>query len=570
MNFRHLRWLFILPITLFVGFYEWVRHYPLHEFIEELLPGWQENFFSVLIMMGIVAVFSHQLFVYIKHLNRELVIEREKLRLAFEHSADAIVVIGHDKIIKKLNLAASRLLGRPQAEFGSLRCYEVLKCNDIYQNPICGSACIADPSLLTKKSSYNVEVSLHCREGQYIPVSISCSAIGQEEAAVLIIRDMREKKRLEEEVEALAKIERGNPGCNSMPELIYILVNKILEVALVDFVIYCVVGEGKPGQEIFAGVTDELEIPVRQKVQQVVQAVLKTGKMETHSGEGVTEPTEAGPAENGLALIAYPVFCCNDNLIGVITCGRLRNLFSVPEMNTITQMVQQVTLVVENHLLYQQVKDGAIIEERYRLAREIHDGLAQGLSYLNLRCKVVADYVRAGRIEKVSQEIEELRQVVKQLYQEARNSILDLKIISAIGQDFADYLANYLIQFEEKASVKTTLVLPGDPVRIARKAEQHVIRIIQEALVNIRKHANASEAEVVISKKPKGLQVRISDNGISFSHSGDDREHFGLIVMQERAALIGATVSVAPGKYGGTVVTVDLPADNGGEDFAAD
>ena len=571
MDFKHLRWLFIVPITLFIGIYEWMRHYPLHEFVEWLFPGWRENFFSVIIMLAVIIVFSHKLFVYIEQLDLKLAIEREKLALVFEHSADAILVIGHDKMIKTLNPAATRLLGRQQEDFGSLSCNDVLKCHDCFQKPICKSGCIADHIWITSQSSSAVEINICTKNGQFIPVSISCSeipsAFGQEDAMVLVIRDIREKKRLDEEVVALTKITDGNPERQSTTELTYSLINKIVDVARVDFAIYTEEKDGKIGQETYAGLKDDLEPAARQKIQQIVQAVLKTGKMEVLSREGTAEPwsAEAGQVEKGLALAAYPVSCCEDTLIGVITCGRFGGSFTVQEMNTMTLMAKQGALIVENHFLYQKVQDGAIIDERYRLAREFHDGLAQGLGYLNLQSKRVADRLQRGDVEQAARELEELRHVIKELYQEARNSILDLKVISV--EDITAYLKNYLVQFEKQASVRTKLVLPEETIRLTHKTELHLIRIIQEALANIRKHANATEVQVVATINSESLQVQIIDNGIGFSLPVDVSKHFGLVIMQERAALIGATVSVVAGESSGTVVIIDLPADKGGGEY---
>jgi len=563
VDFKRLRWLFILPVTLFVGLFEWVRHYPLHEFMEDLFPGWQENFFSVIFMMALIAVFSHKLFMYIKRLSQELMAEREKLRLVIEHSADAILVLGSDKIIKTINPAATQLLHwRTEEVGGRYRCNEILKCHDRHDKQLCDLACLTDTAWSTGMSSSNIEVSIYNRYGQLVPVSISCSVIpstnGQEDATIMVIRDLRDEKRLEEEVEALAKITRRAPGQTSMEEVLSGLVNKIAEVTKVNFVMYTMVDDGQTRLGAHTGLKDDLDTELLQKTHDIEQAVIKTGKVEIL-------------AEKGFALVTHPVHCCSDILIGVITCGRLDGpAFTVPELNTLAHLVEQGAMVLENFLLYRKVQDGATLDERYRLAREIHDGLAQGLGYLNLRSKLIADRLKEGKIEEAAFEIDQLRQVIKELYQETRTSIFDLKIIPADGEDFAAYLKNYLSRFAKQTSTSTKLVLPEETIKLTQKTELHMIRIIQEALANVRKHANATEVEVVVSKSPSGLRVQIKDNGIGFTAPKAGQVHFGLAIMQERAALIGATVSLTQGDPGGTVVTVDLPTGRGGDGYGTD
>ncbi|MDA8234722.1 MAG: PAS domain-containing sensor histidine kinase [Clostridia bacterium] len=556
MDFKSLRWLFILPVAIFVGVFEWVRHYPLHNYLESIFPGWQENFFSVILMMVIIAVFSHRLFLYIKRLNQELLTEREKLRLIIEHSVDAIVVLGLDKTFNTVNPAASRLLGWQVDELVQrYHCEKVLRCHDRNGNSACDLDCLLDNTVSTGIQSSDMEVNICNREGQSIPVSLSCSEIpsnqGQENAVVLVIRDMREKKRLEEELEAIAKINSGTLGHGPLGDVLQGLVNKIIQMTEVDFVVYNGIQDDH-GLRVVAGA--KLSEAAQKYINQIEDATVKTHKMEALAGEG-------------LALVSYPVHC-GEKLSGLIICGRIGvNSFAIAEMNTLNRLVKQVVMVIENFLLYRQVQDGATLDERYRLAREIHDGLSQGLGYLNLRSKVIENYLTEGQVKEAIGEIREVREVVKDLYQEARTSIFDLKLNPATGEGIATFLKNYLSKFENQTTISTKLVLPNEPIKLTQKTELHMIRIIQEALANIRKHAQATSVEVVLVKNPASLKVEVRDNGVGLTAVKDNRTHFGLAIMDERAAIIGADISIAPGELGGTVVAVELPVDKGGDGY---
>ena len=556
MDFKRLRWLFILPITFFVGFFEWIRHYPLHYYLESKFPGWQENFFAVIFMMIIIAVFSHRLINYIKRLNQELLKEREKLRLIIDHSADAIVVLGPDKTFKAVNPAAISLLGWPVDELvDRYLCEDVLKCHD-GENSVCDLACLMDTTISAGITSSDVEVNICNRDGQSIPVSLSCSKIpsnqGQEDAMVLVIRDMREKRRLEEELEAIARITSGTLGQGSQVDILQGLVNKIVQVAHVDFAIYNTL---EKNQGVPVTSSDNLDENIQRSINQIEDIVVTTGKMEVLTGEG-------------MVLVSYPVHCCGGRLTGVITYGRFGEAsFSISAMNTLSRLAKHVMMVVENFLLYQQVQDGATLDERYRLAREIHDGLSQGLGYLNLRCKKIENHLVDGKVDEVLGEIREVRKVVKDLYQEARTSIFDLKLNPGSGDSFVTFLQNYLAKFENQTSISTKLVLPEEPIKLTQKIELHMIRIIQEALANIRKHSHATLVELIVDKNLAGLKVQIWDNGVGLAGVNSSQNHFGLAIMEERAAIIGAEMRVAQGENGGTVVTVELSVGKGGEGY---
>jgi two-component system nitrate/nitrite sensor histidine kinase NarX len=232
--------------------------------------------------------------------------------------------------------------------------------------------------------------------------------------------------------------------------------------------------------------------------------------------------------------------------------------FSNRQKRIIESVASQTALLVENHRLYREVEYRAGLAERARLAREIHDGLAQTLGYLKLRTSQLARWVEKGNSRQVAEAIDELRRLLDEAYVDAREAIDGLRVDLREGR-FDKWLADIYQEFEELSDIRVNVSSPPR-MDLPLEVQSQLLRIIQEALGNIRKHAGAAQVWVDWDTDDHWIVLKIRDDGRGFN----PREvavisQHGLRIMRERAELLGADFQVMSRLGEGTEVMVGLP-----------
>ena len=218
---------------------------------------------------------------------------------------------------------------------------------------------------------------------------------------------------------------------------------------------------------------------------------------------------------------------------------------------------------------------GAIVGERERLSRELHDGLAQVIAYLLLRIDTVESLVNAGRGGEATAELEQLRTSASDLYVDVRDSISGLRA-QVIENGLQPALAEYLRQFQERHGIEVAFSCAALPSDCSPLIQLQLFRIVQEALANIRRHAQAQHVAVSVDTlcDQQQLQLTIDDDGIGFDvgaiadhlaghpagHQTDHQEEaVGLASMRERAEALGGSFRIASRPGGPTQVVVVTP-----------
>ena len=206
----------------------------------------------------------------------------------------------------------------------------------------------------------------------------------------------------------------------------------------------------------------------------------------------------------------------------------------------------------------------AIVKERQRIARDLHDSVAQSLGYLHLQLAAAEQRMAAGDAAGVARELPELRRVAREAYEEARQAIFGLRGMVTRGLGLVPTLAEYLEDWSRQTGVQVELRLsPRDGLSVPPVIEVQLIGIIQEAMANVRKHARAGRVTVRLVPNDDGFaQLSIADDGVGFDPpavGARGERTFGLDTMRERAETVGAklVVTSAPGR--GTTVEVDFP-----------
>jgi len=245
-------------------------------------------------------------------------------------------------------------------------------------------------------------------------------------------------------------------------------------------------------------------------------------------------------------------------------------LSSTAEGRLLAGIAEQLALSIDNARLHQRVLDIAVIEERERIARELHDGVAQVLGYINTQTMAVRRLLEVNRADRAQHELSAMETAARDVYEDVREAILGLRALSQLQSGLPDGLRTYASRFSEMAHLSVDIDVRGDLDGnvIPKAADIQIMRIVQEALTNVRKHAKAGAATVRLEKLDESFIVSITDDGEGFdpdilSTAGPPR--FGLQSMRERAVGIGGTLKVRSAPGFGTTITVEIPAKSNGE-----
>ena len=201
-----------------------------------------------------------------------------------------------------------------------------------------------------------------------------------------------------------------------------------------------------------------------------------------------------------------------------------------------------------------------VMAERNRMARELHDSLAQGLAGIALHAGALRQAEPALK-EAASRHLDTIGRLVQSSLAEARGSVWDLQPESLRDGDLPAALASVVRELTLDTPVRTALDVRGTPRRLGRQTERNVFRIGQEALTNALKHSQSEQVDVVLSFEPDRIELRVRDYGRGFDPSAAHAaEGFGLTSMRERAEQIGGHVAVKSSPGGGTEVVLQAPA----------
>lgn len=217
----------------------------------------------------------------------------------------------------------------------------------------------------------------------------------------------------------------------------------------------------------------------------------------------------------------------------------------------------------ENIELQKQTQSLAILQERDRLAREMHDNLAQTLGYINLRAAIADNQLVANQSLEARNSLAELKKAAKEAYTDVRESIFNLRSPNPSGDGLLSLLTNCISQYRAQYGIGVRLAVEDErlaefPVEI----QVQVHRIVQEALTNVRKHSKASQAWVRFEQVDHSVRIQVEDNGKGFDPAaltGNGSAQFGLQIMRERAESVGGELEIDSKPGAGTRVRLYVP-----------
>ncbi|MDR3578260.1 MAG: histidine kinase [Anaerolineaceae bacterium] len=257
-------------------------------------------------------------------------------------------------------------------------------------------------------------------------------------------------------------------------------------------------------------------------------------------------------------LLVEPLILSDGEIIGImLVAAKAPQPFNARQTAVLETVTAQAALLVENERQILSLQFNAIIQERTRLAREIHDGLAQTLAFLKLQSFQMQNYLSQGDLNRLSQVLKQNYQALAEAYLDTRQAIDNLRMSPKLG--LSNWMEQVLGDFEEVSGIKVNFSFRPPDWDVSPEIQAQLIRIVQEALSNIRKHAHAQQVIVSVHEWHDDLIVEVSDDGQGFSAEDvPEVTRYGLRGMRERAELIGADFQIISQPRKGTTVRLQL------------
>jgi two-component system nitrate/nitrite sensor histidine kinase NarX len=253
-----------------------------------------------------------------------------------------------------------------------------------------------------------------------------------------------------------------------------------------------------------------------------------------------------------------------DGSLGDLWVGRAAaGPFGSGDRALLTALADLAAIAVTTARTRQVEREAAILAERERIAREMHDSLAQVLATTHVQLRGLAAGEVRARLPEAADKLDDLADLADEAFRDVREAILGLRTSSRTGGSLLAGLAQFVEKWGRQSGISATLDLPSDgDLGLAPGAEIQVIRVIQEALTNVRKHAEATSARVSVVREADAVTITVEDDGRGFDVTGallGGDGSFGLHTMHERMELVGGSLSIVARPGQGTRVIARVP-----------
>lgn len=246
-----------------------------------------------------------------------------------------------------------------------------------------------------------------------------------------------------------------------------------------------------------------------------------------------------------------------------------------PNIGVLGVVAGALALLIRNNQLYARLQSQAVIDERQELAREVHDGLAQSLGFLNFKAQQVKRLLDRGDTGQASIALDELCEGSREVYEEVRVLIRSLRSSVVLAGGLIPSLEQYCALVSRRTGLEITILADEEP-DLSQEAQLQVFRVVQEALNNAYRHGMARHVSIQLSDGVGCVDLSVIDDGLglpapTFEAAQDaaapaslplskSEEHFGLRIMRERVQSIGGELQVESREDVGTTVRIRLPA----------
>ncbi len=257
---------------------------------------------------------------------------------------------------------------------------------------------------------------------------------------------------------------------------------------------------------------------------------------------------------------AAPLISGGKHLGALVMVARRTDRFLARQASFLSAIAHQAAMAISNAQLHTQVQQMVIIEERYRLSREMHDGLAQTITSMGWQLDHLKNLLEKEDYPTARQELSNIRQVTREVYMDVREAIDGLRLAGEHPDGLAGALAEYVKDFHDRTGIQADFRLMGEKCALSPETALQLQRIVQEGLTNARKHANAQHIWVQLQHTPHRIEMTIADDGQGFDPKlPRGRHHVGLSSMRERVQSLGGSFTLATSPGQGTRITVTTP-----------
>jgi PAS domain S-box-containing protein len=442
---------------------------------------------------------------------------------------------------------------------------------------------------ISRSMAQRREVFGRRKDGREFPAeaSISKLELGEELVFTVILRDITERKQAAQALHASAQVARGQVEAltrtldalakESAPDrLVEHVLRTITEqlgahsssiwlrdenTGLVRFEFAFEEGKLLSGSEAELG-----KISPSVKIDDVWPwpEVFRTGK------PGVLEDVRQGPPlpwrEHLVSLGVVTIL-----IVPMLIAGQVEGLvgirftqkrsFRTEEMELAEALGHQATLACQLRRLSRQSRQAAVAAERNRMARDIHDTLAQGFTGVIVQLEAVEEALSKGLATKAKECLARAGALARDSLHEARRSVRALRPQSLEENDLCEALQNLIWKMTAGTSLQANFDVSGQPPELSREWEENLLRIGQEVLTNVLRHAQARHFEARLAFEREEIRLTLSDDGKGFDPTAR-HEGFGLRGMRERVETMGGRLSIQSTNGQGTTLAILLPLPN--------
>lgn len=263
------------------------------------------------------------------------------------------------------------------------------------------------------------------------------------------------------------------------------------------------------------------------------------------------------------SLIAAPLTVGTRVEGAIVLTHRDPRMFGPRHVNLLTVLSSSAALIVRNAQLYAWSEEKVISEERARMAREIHDGLAQDINFMLMRIKTLETATQMGKPVDWDKELAQLQETLQRDVREVRQTIFALRPVEIETRGFVPAIEKFVSDFGAANDIQVSMTIQGDAARLSPKAQSALYRLAQEALNNIRKHAHAENVSLAFEFDPTWATLTVCDDGVGFDQikaldAARGRGSVGILQMRERTERAGGMFEIETAEGKGTTVRAKL------------
>ncbi len=264
--------------------------------------------------------------------------------------------------------------------------------------------------------------------------------------------------------------------------------------------------------------------------------------------------------EEGFFSIAIFQILAREHVIGSFSLHFTHErVITSEECRLLETLGKNLGVSIENQRLIAKEKEFAVSQERNLLAQGLHDSIAQGLNFLNLQVQMLEDSLARKDITEINDIAPLLRAGVQESYEDVRELLLNFRT-RLQDSNLESEMRNVVSKFQRQTGVHGTIEFIGSGAPVAPEQQLQLLFILQEALSNVRKHAQASEVKVRVENE-RDFKLTVADDGLGFSMAEVEKKgdaHVGLHIMQERAERLSAQFTIESTPGAGTTIMLHL------------